>query len=394
METLYRQIDPTVSPGLPVLSLLGMKREDLETVCSDLGAPVVHSRTLMRSLFKDFSPEPWTMPSIPKVLARHLEACATPPEQVCVPTEAHVSQYDLSVKFLMTLADGRQVETVLMPESRRITLCVSSQVGCAQACTFCHTGRMGLLRQLTAAEIVGQFWTASRWMATHPEWREMLGRATQLDADNLSITNIVFMGMGEPLDNVPAVAQAIEILTDPLGPGLALRRISVSTAGHLDGLEELLRRIPDARIALSVHSPEDRERSRIMPINRRWPLSQVLERLRQLHANKDHAVMLQYTLIRGVNDGVEHAIKLAQLTEGLQVKVNLIPLNAVGPSRFQGPSPEQLGAFRDALHHAGLRVMVRYSKGQDIAAGCGQLVVASTADTSSATPFVNSDKIH
>ena len=391
METLYRQIDPAVSSGSPVLSLLGMSRQDFEWVCSSLGAPLVHARPLMRSLFKEFCSEPWLTPGIPKVLARHVEAVSSRTEEVCRPTEVHVSHYDLSVKFLMTLADGRQVETVLMPESRRITLCVSSQVGCAQACTFCHTGRMGLLRQLTAAEIVGQWWTAMRWMADHEDWREKVARATQLDVRSLAISNVVFMGMGEPLDNVPSVTKAIEVLTDPWGPALALRRISVSTAGHLEGLEDLLARIPDARIALSVHSPDDRERSKIMPVNRRWPLSKVLDRLRELHQEKEHAVMLQYTLIRGVNDSVDHAKRLAELTQGLKVKVNLIPLNAVGPSRFQGPSPEQLEAFRDVLHQAGLRVMVRYSKGQDIAAGCGQLVAPSRP---SEDTFGNSEKAY
>jgi len=288
--------------------------------------------------------------------------------QMSVQSE-YESAYDGSVKFLVTLADHNKIEMVLMPESKRVTLCVSSQVGCAQGCNFCHTGRMGLIRNLSTAEIVGQLWLANQWISDHPAW---LGKNRLPELQR--VTNIVFMGMGEPLDNVEAVGRSISILTDVYGPNIALRRISVSTAGHLEGLERLLEIHPDVRLAISVHSPSSVERSRIMPINRRWPLEELLDRLRAKPNLQKNGLLLQYTLIAGVNDSLEAADKLLEITSGLNVKINLIPLNPVGPSRFRAPAVERIEAFRDRIYDAGIRVLVRYSKGQDIAAACGQLV--------------------
>jgi 23S rRNA (adenine2503-C2)-methyltransferase len=250
---------------------------------------------------------------------------------------------------------------------------------------------MGLIRQLSVGEIIGHLMLAHAWLTEHPEWLENVRLAP-----HTRISNIVFMGMGEPLDNVEAVIDALSIMTDPYGLALGYAHISVSTAGHLDGIRRLYAAHPKARLALSVHSPDDKSRSRIMPINRRWPLATILAELRAMHderqlmaaaspassvASSDLMVknglppiMLQYTLIAGVNDSTQDAKALLALTEGLPVKVNLIPLNNVGPSRLTAPSPDRIQEFRDVLHQGGLRVMVRYSKGQDIAAACGQLV--------------------
>lgn len=330
----------------------------------------VHARDLFRLAYKGLSDAPWRDARFPRSLSAAFEETY----DVAGPVlgEARVSGYDLSVKFRVDLRDGSQVEAVLMPEKKRLTLCLSSQVGCAQACVFCHTGRMGLKRQLTTGEIVGQVVAADRWIREHPEWLA----GTRLPPSQ-RVTNIVFMGMGEPLDNVDAVTTALGILTDPYGLGLGQARISVSTAGHLDGIEKLFAAMPQARLALSVHSTDDARRSRIMPINRKWPLAVVLERLKGLVGSDGPPVMLQFTLIRDVNDSIEEAERLAALAVGLNAKVNLIPLNEVGPSRLTAPPPERIQAFRDVLHRAGLRVMVRYSKGQDIAAACGQLVVVA-----------------
>jgi 23S rRNA (adenine2503-C2)-methyltransferase len=229
---------------------------------------------------------------------------------------------------------------------------------------------MGLARNLSTAEIVGQVWVANRWISENSGW------LTERRLPNfMKVTNVVFMGMGEPLDNVESVANAITILTDPYGPHIAKRRISVSTAGHLDGLEEILKIHPDVRLALSVHSPENSERSKIMPINRKWPLKDILDKLRSLPIQQKQGLLLQYTLISGVNDSDEHAAKLIDLINDMNVKVNLIPLNPVGPSRLKGPTMDRVVQFRDKIYGAGVRVLVRYSKGQDIAAACGQLVV-------------------
>ena len=351
-----------------------MSRVDLEALCTAVAVPVVHASALLRAAWKDLSPEPWTSAKqLPKRLQAKCAETFEPLGDTCRVLETQESAYDLSVKFRVGLRDGLEIETVLMPESRRMTLCVSSQVGCAQACSFCHTGRMGLVRNLTAGEIAAQWWLAARWIAENHEWAKRV-RQVQTRPEDLRISNVVFMGMGEPLDNVPAVAAAIGVLTDVCGPALALRRISVSTAGHLDGLAALLAVHPEARIALSVHSTDDAERSRIMPINRRWPLADVFARMRELCARQEHHVLLQYTLIRGVNDDLRHAHALVALCSGLRAKVNLIPFNVVGPSRFASPGADTVAAFRDVIHAAGIRVMVRYSKGQDIAAACGQLV--------------------
>lgn len=344
-------------------------RESLTTTCRELGVSEVHARDLFRLAYKGLSPFPWRDARFPRRLAEVFESGYEARGPVL--GEALISGYDRSVKFRVDLGDGSQVEAVLMPEKKRLTLCLSSQVGCAQACVFCHTGRMGLKRNLTTGEIVGQVVAADRWIREHPEWLA----ETRLPSEQ-RVTNIVFMGMGEPLDNVDSVAAALNVLTDAYGLGLGPGRISVSTAGHLDGIEKLFAAMPRARLALSVHSTDEAKRSKIMPINRRWPLGTVLARLKELVGSDGPPVMLQYTLIKDVNDSVEEAARLATLASGLNAKVNLIPLNEVGPSRLTAPPPERIQAFRDVLHAAGLRVMVRYSKGQDIAAACGQLVVA------------------
>ena len=346
----------------------GMTFGEIEAECGQLGVSAMHARDLFRSAYKEGSLTPWTRCGIPKSYASHCEQFYVEP-RLRIATE-HRSQYDGSVKFVLELDDQRQIEMVLMPESKRVTLCISSQVGCAQGCIFCHTGRMGLVRNLDASEIVGQVWMASQWIDQHPEWL----MANRLPSRQ-RITNIVFMGMGEPLDNVDAVNKTISILTNPFGMNLAKRRISVSTAGHLDGLDSLLIAHPDARLAVSIHSAFDGERSKIMPINRKWPLESLIQKIRSSEGLQKNGVLLQYTLISGVNDSIDHARKLIELVQGMNVKINIIPLNPVGPSRLTGPKAELLAEFRDEIFRSGLRVMVRYSKGQDIAAACGQLVV-------------------
>lgn len=350
------------------LEFFNLTRPCLEQHCRDLVVPTLHAASLFRHIYKQQSLEPWTEPTLPSRLKEHLKATVG----IGLPTviRSEISGYDLSVKFLLGLMGGAEVEAVLMPEKGRLTLCVSSQVGCAQACVFCHTGRMGLKRNLSAGEIVGQIVFANQWLKQHPAWLK-----TARLPETSRLTNIVFMGMGEPLDNPDAVIKAIQIMTDPYGLGLGLAHISVSTAGHLAGLEKLIRAIPKVRIALSIHAVDAAKRSRIMPINRRWPLDSVVARLAEIREVKAPPVMFQYTLIRGVNDGLNDAQALAELALKLGAKVNLIPLNDVGPSRLSAPSPEVIQAFRDVLHLGGVRVMVRYSKGQDIAAACGQLVV-------------------
>lgn len=361
-----------------MLDFYDLSLNETEALCAAGSFSLQHAKTLYRSAYKGLSLAPWQAETLPKDLAEEL-AVAYSCHSVQIHRES-LSKYDGTVKFLVRLHDGALIESVLMPEKQRITLCVSTQVGCAQACSFCHTGRMGLKRNLSAGEIVAQVVLARRWVEQHPSWREERGYA-----GTMTVSNLVFMGMGEPLDNIEAVKKSLRILCEPLGLNLALRKISVSTAGHLDGLKALLQDFPHVALALSLHATSDRERSQLMPINRRWPIAEVLAYLRSFYENQgsDRSVLIQYTVIKGVNDQPEHAERMIAMLEGLPVKVNLIPLNVVGPSRFKGPEPDALERFRDRLHAAGLRVMVRYSKGQDIDAACGQLVVDEEAAAAS-----------
>lgn len=291
--------------------------------------------------------------------------------------DAKLSRYDGTVKFALGMTDGSKIETVIMPEKDRITVCVSSQVGCSQGCVFCHTGRMGLSRNLNSGEIVGQVLVATRWMQDNQDWLESLpsGKgAIRLPR----VDNIVFMGMGEPCDNVSEVVKAIEILSDPWATGIGTSKITVSTAGHLDGFQELYARLPNINYALSLHSVDQTERARLMPITKRFPLSQLLDCFKYFSKRDGKTFLIQYTVISGVNDCSNSARRLVQAIEGLKCKVNLIPLNPIDPSRLLSPDQASIQAFRDILHESGIRVMVRYSKGQDIDAACGQLISKDT----------------
>jgi 23S rRNA (adenine2503-C2)-methyltransferase len=311
--------------------------------------------------------------TLPKKLVRELNASFEfSPLTV---EQSLVSAYDGSVKFLVRLADGNKVEAVLMPEDSRVTLCLSSQVGCQRRCAFCHTGRMGLTRNLTASEIVGQFEVACRWIKDNPHW-------LPANTEALRITNLVFMGMGEPLDNLDEVVRAIRIFSDPLAINIPVRKIAVSTVGPLEQLKTLVREIPDISLAFSLHGTTQGERNRLVPANRESSFTDILEFLKTHftgHKNKRAFLLVQYILIKDVNDSTDHARRLVEILKDVPVKINLIPFNDVAPLKFSGPTPESMQAFRDVLHQAGLRSMIRYSKGQDIAGACGQLANCNDA---------------
>jgi 23S rRNA (adenine2503-C2)-methyltransferase len=340
----------------------------LESYLSSNGYPSVHLSPLLVRGYRELDDFPWLAKGLPKKLARTMadEFSVSKPKIV----EQRQSEYDDSVKFVVELKDSWQIEMVLMPERGRLTLCLSSQVGCQQGCVFCHTGRMGLKRNLTAGEIIAQVILANKWIITNrPDW-----------ANNVSltganrVTNIVFMGMGEPLDNIENVITSIETMIHPLALGIAPRKITVSTAGHLPGLERLAKSGLKVGIALSLHATTNFERSRLMPINRRWNLDVLLEWFRKYTKETGRTVFIQYTVIANVNDSKEHADRLVTLLDGINAKVNLIPFNPIDPSKFQSPNPETLKIFCSYLYERKLRFMIRFSKGQDIAAACGQLV--------------------
>lgn len=263
---------------------------------------------------------------------------------------------DSTRKYLFQLSDGLQVETVLIPDSPRHTLCLSSQVGCALGCKFCLTGTLGLKRNLSTAEIVDQVCRV----------QEDLGAARR-------ITNLVFMGMGEPLANADAVLRAIHILTDPLGLAFSHRRITLSTAGLVPQMARLGSETP-VNLAVSLHAAEDGLRSELMPINRVYPLDLLIQACRDFPTPPRKRITFEYILLDGVNDSPRHARDLVRLLHGIRAKVNLMPFNPYPGSEFGRPSEKVVLAFQEVLHAAQLTAIIRESRGADIGAACGQLV--------------------
>jgi 23S rRNA (adenine2503-C2)-methyltransferase len=266
---------------------------------------------------------------------------------------AHQKSTDGTEKFLFRLRDNEAIETVAIPEGDRVTLCISSQAGCALQCAFCATGAMGFTRNLTAFEIAGQV-------------REM-----RLLDPPIHVTNIVFMGMGEPLMNWKAVDPALTILNDPNGLGIGARHITVSTVGILPGIVALGKRPEQFRLAISIHAPNDALRQELMPINTKFPLADVIEAAKVF----DRRVTFEYVMLGGVNDADVHAMQLAKLARDCRAFVNLIPLHPGGARGFTPSSQKQIRAFAGELRGRGVEVAVRKSRGVDIAAACGQLRV-------------------
>ena len=291
------------------------------------------------------------MSNLPRALRRELEARF----EVGLPeVVGRTAAEDGATKVLFRLTDGAQVEAVRIPMERRVTVCLSSQAGCALDCTFCVTGRMGAGRNLTAGEIVGQYLAIAREESIEPR-----------------SANVVFMGMGEPLLNVPNVLSALDLLEREVSP----RRITVSTAGVVPGIEALAARSPRPNLAVSLSAAADATRSRLMPVNRTWPIAALFDVLRRWPLEPGRRITFEVVLIDGVNDSVEAARRLARLVASVPSKVNLIPLNESdewlgGLSR---PSPEKVDLFGRTLSDAGVAVTVRWSKGLGASAACGQL---------------------
>ncbi len=263
-------------------------------------------------------------------------------------------------KYLIEVEGGDLVETVLIKQPRRNTLCVSSQVGCAMGCRFCRTATMGLRRHLSASEIVRQV------MAVVEDSRSF----------GDTFTNVVFMGMGEPLHNLPNVRTAVRVLTDMHGLGIAPRKITVSTVGLVPAIREFGTTVP-ANIAVSLNATTDEVRSQIMPVNKKYPLSELIGVLREYPANKRRRITIEYVMLHGVNDTREDLARLPALLRGVPAKVNLIPYNSNAGLGFETPPEEWVALWQRRLHDQGVEVTVRWSKGRDIDAACGQLLTAT-----------------
>jgi 23S rRNA (adenine2503-C2)-methyltransferase len=273
---------------------------------------------------------------------------------------------DGTIKAALVARDGAVLEAVLIPEEERTTLCVSTQVGCPLACSFCATGTLGLERNLGVAEIVEQ---VVRMGALLPEGRR--------------ITNIVFMGMGEPLLNSKNVVEAVKTLIHPKGFAMAPRRVTVSTAGVVPRIADLLEQVP-VNLAVSLHAPTDALRDELVPINKRFPLAELFGALRSIpRLSRRHPIFFEYTLLAGVNDSLDDAHRLALLLRGVPAKVNLIPVNPHEGSPYRAPSDEVADGFMGVLSRAGITVTLRRSRGADIDAACGQLAAKRPAGAAS-----------
>ena len=268
---------------------------------------------------------------------------------------------DGTVKWLIGFHGGNAVETVYIPEPKRGTLCVSSQVGCALNCSFCSTGAQGFARNLTTGEIIGQVWLAAKALGHE---RNGLRK----------ITNIVMMGMGEPLLNFDAVLRALLLMRSDLGFGFAAKRVTVSTAGLVPGIYRLRESI-DVALAVSLHSPVDDVRVELVPLNRKYPIAELMQACRDFVSEKHkRTVTFEYTLIDGVNDHPEHARKLVKLLRTVPSKLNLIPFNPFPGTQYRCSSKERITRFQEIVMQGGLIATVRKTRGEDIDAACGQLV--------------------
>jgi 23S rRNA (adenine2503-C2)-methyltransferase len=273
------------------------------------------------------------------------------------------SAEDGSQKVLWTLRDGKEVESVLMGAEYGETICFSTQVGCAFMCAFCVTGKMGRLRNLTAGEIVAQIVAIDR-----------------LRSERRPAANLVAMGMGEPLDNLDALLRALAILRDPLGMNVSGRRITVSTVGVVPGIDRLARENPSVGLALSLNATTNAVRRELMPVTRKWPIEVLLSAVERYAAASERQVTLEYVLIKGVNDTPEDADRLGRIAERFPTKLNVIPFNPSDLFPYERPDPDAVDAFARRLRRYRTTVTVRYSKGLDILAACGQLGYGQVKD--------------
>jgi len=273
-------------------------------------------------------------------------------------------------KWLLRLADGNHIETVYIPETARGTLCVSSQVGCALNCTFCATARQGYNRNLSSAEIVGQLWLAQRELDLAGTSAEQLA---DVDATATGITNVVLMGMGEPLLNLDQVLIALRLMLDDFAYGLSRRRVTLSTAGVVPGIDRLRVECP-VSLAVSLHAPNDELRDQLVPLNKKFPVRTLMDACRRYVEDAPRTkVTFEYAMLAGVNDSPRHARELITLLEGVPAKINLIPFNSFPGAGYECSSPGDIAQFQELLFKAGMMTIVRKTRGDDIDAACGQL---------------------
>jgi 23S rRNA (adenine2503-C2)-methyltransferase len=357
------------------VNLLDFGAGGLADFCVEIGEKPFRARQLLRWIHQSGVSDFTSMSDLAKALREKLAATAViePPRVISDHTAS-----DQTRKWLLSVGAGNGIEMVFIPETNRGTLCISSQVGCALECSFCSTGKQGFNRNLTVAEIVGQLWLANnavRESSCSVAAQTALdgNEVTQSSARSRVISNVVFMGMGEPLANFENVVSALDLMLDDNAYGLSRRRVTVSTSGLVPAMDRLSERCPVA-LAVSLHAPNNELRDQLVPINRKYPLKELLAACqRYLQFAPRDFITFEYVMLHGVNDSISHAHELVQLVRDTPCKFNLIPFNAFPNSGYQRSSPEAVRLFRDVLMQAGLVTTVRKTRGDDIAAACGQL---------------------
>jgi 23S rRNA (adenine2503-C2)-methyltransferase len=343
--------------GNPI-NLLGLPRVELETfVAEHLAAKPFRARQLMKWIYRRGEADFAAMSDLGRDFRARLAEMAS----ITVPQiVAEQRSEDGTRKWMLRMDQVQGIETVYIPEPDRGTLCISSQVGCAMDCTFCSTAQQGFNRNLTVAEIVGQVWLA------HRELKD-------IRPDGRAITNIVFMGMGEPLANYRNVVPAMRVFLDDLGYDLSRRRVTLSTSGLVPQIYKLAEEC-NVALAVSLHAPDDRLRNELVPINRKHPIGELLEACwHYIDKQNGRSVTFEYVMLDGVNDKPEHARALARLLRGHRAKLNLIPFNSFPGARYRCSPAAAISRFRDILNDHGLIATTRRTRGDDIDAACGQL---------------------
>lgn len=337
------------------VDVVGLLRDEVEAVVGELGQPPYRGRQLFHWVQARRAVDFEAMTSLPRSLREELAGRMRIGRAGAVRVQRSL---DGTRKHLFRLADGEEIESVLIPDEGRLTACISTQAGCPLACRFCLTGLMGLRRNLTAGEIVGQILSLQEGL--EPSER---------------ISSVVLMGMGEPLLNLPQVERALRVLCDEYGPNLSPRRITLSTAGHVPGIRKLAASDLGVNLAVSLSATTDAVRDQIMPVNRRWPIAELLAACRTYPLPSRRRLTFEYVMLDGVNDSPEDARRLVGLLRGIRCKINLIPFNTAPDLPDRASPRERVEGFQRILHDARLTATIRESRGWDISAACGMLRV-------------------
>lgn len=349
------EVDADANAG--AVNLLGHNRARLEGFFADIGERSFRASQLLKWVHQLGVDDYAQMSNLSKSLRTRLGQVSAlrPPEAVSAQRSA-----DGTVKWLIRVDSGNCIETVFIPEAGRGTLCISSQVGCALNCSFCATAQQGFNRNLSSAEIIGQLWLARRALEdfTH---------------EPRIISNVVMMGMGEPLLNFDAVTEAMDLMLEDHAYGLSRRRVTLSTAGHVAGIDKLKQRRP-VSLAVSLHAPNDALRDQLVPLNKTWPIRELMQACqRYLADDVRQRITMEYVMLDGINDSLAHARELVALLANVPSKVNLIPFNPFQGSKYKRSPRERINAFQELLAAKGLTTMTRKTRGEDIDAACGQL---------------------